>query len=269
MANLKNVVRILESIGIEAEEKMMNKNGITLEVVVIGSGVIRPVLYNNQSTSDKELVMRCVETIENGTAQVDQTDFTDWNKAKDNLYLYLRRATGDGAVTESFLDLELVCCVQFKVGEEMASVNVNEHLLRALGVCREKLFHVAERNTFSKFTAESMEHKMARLMYGTESDDEIAGATMVVISNDENYRGASLMLDTAHLKEVADIMCSDLYILPSSIHEVIVVPTDAGAYISDLESMVKEINESEVAPEEVLGNTIYKFSREDMTITYA
>lgn len=57
---------------------------------------------------------------------------------------------------------------------------------------------------------------------------------------------------------MSDKLGTDLYVLPSSVHEVIVISTQAGEP-DDLQEMVQEINNSEVAPEERLSDSVYKF----------
>ena len=53
------------------------------------------------------------------------------------------------------------------------------------------------------------------------------------------------------------------YILPSSIHEVIVVPESKSPVKQDLEEMVREINETQVEEEEILSYRAYYFSRKE------
>lgn len=53
----------------------------------------------------------------------------------------------------------------------------------------------------------------------------------------------------------------DFYILPSSIHELLAVPVST-AEIEELRQMVKEVNDNEVAPEEILGYEVYRYNRE-------
>ena len=69
------------------------------------------------------------------------------------------------------------------------------------------------------------------------------------------------MLYSGKMKELADTMHSDLVILPSSLHEVLLLPDDAGMH-GRFREMVREVNRSAVDPEEVLSDNIYRYSRE-------
>jgi len=85
---------------------------------------------------------------------------------------------------------------------------------------------------------------------------------LYVLSNDQRFFGASCILYTARLKEFADLKDSDLYILPSSIHEVILIPQNVSPSYESLCAMVKEINNSEVEICDRLSDRVYKFDRE-------
>ena len=54
----------------------------------------------------------------------------------------------------------------------------------------------------------------------------------------------------------------NFFVIPSSIHELILIPESFGMNRQQLEAMVKEINETEVAREEVLSDTVYYYDRE-------
>lgn len=73
--------------------------------------------------------------------------------------------------------------------------------------------------------------------------------------------GANIMLYKEYLEIAAEKMNGDFYILPSSIHELLAVPVST-AEIEKLRQMVKEVNDNEVAPEEILGYEVYRYNRE-------
>ena len=90
---------------------------------------------------------------------------------------------------------------------------------------------------------------------------------MFVLTNESRLNGASCMLYDNVLKEFADSVESDLYILPSSIHEVILLPKREIYNINDLKSMVHEVNAEEVAPDEVLSDQVYTYDRANGMLT--
>ncbi len=97
---------------------------------------------------------------------------------------------------------------------------------------------------------------MLRRMTGTE--DRLP---MYVLSNKEKMNGAGCLLYGDVLAELADELHQDLFILPSSIHEVILVPTEAQGDHERLTQIVQEVNATQVEADEILADHVYYFSR--------
>lgn len=149
----------------------------------------------------------------------------------------------------------------------------NEHM-KYWDVTPEELHAAAVVNTkrLRPTTIQSMNEVMAEIFRKDGMPEEIAEAmlqempmnqTMWVLSNKTKIHGAVSMLDTEALSELSKKLKTDLYILPSSIHEVIVVSTDMGTPES-LSEMVREVNGSEVSEEEQLSDHVYHFNGETL-----
>ncbi|MGN0346384.1 MAG: DUF5688 family protein [Lachnospiraceae bacterium] len=85
---------------------------------------------------------------------------------------------------------------------------------------------------------------------------------MHILTNQNQYFGAATILYHNILQDVADSMKEDLIILPSSIHEVILLPYSVANDASEMANMVKEINRSVLSEEEILTDSVYRYSRE-------
>lgn len=82
-----------------------------------------------------------------------------------------------------------------------------------------------------------------------------------ILSNRNLMNGAALILcDEVMDKVVEHYKVNVLYILPSSIHEVIIIPDSDSVDVEYLKNMVYEINRSTVAPEERLSDHVYKYT---------
>ena len=77
-----------------------------------------------------------------------------------------------------------------------------------------------------------------------------------VLTNADKYYGASYMFDKEMMSNIAERFENDLIILPSSVHEVLLLPMQNAINIGELISMVIEVNYSQVQPEEVLSNSV-------------
>ena len=84
---------------------------------------------------------------------------------------------------------------------------------------------------------------------------------MYVLGNDRKLFGAAAMLYPGLLEAFADKTEKNFFILPSSVHEVIIVPDNEEQEAEELWKMVCDINATQVEPEEVLTDSVYYFSR--------
>lgn len=91
--------------------------------------------------------------------------------------------------------------------------------------------------------------------------------TMYMLTNKQRTNGAACMIYDNVIGDFAKEVRKDLYILPSSVHEVILVPIDDGISREDLTKMVKEVNENELDKIDVLSDHIYYYSLKSKKIT--
>ncbi len=95
---------------------------------------------------------------------------------------------------------------------------------------------------------------------GLREDQKLKSSNMYILSNEKGINGAACLLYPEVLEKFAGRFGSDFYIFPSSIHEVILVPANNLGNSNQYAGMVKEINDTQVAPEEVLSDHIYYYS---------
>lgn len=91
--------------------------------------------------------------------------------------------------------------------------------------------------------------------------DRTSSASMYVLTNREKYYGAACILDEDFLADFSDEIGGDFFILPSSVHELILIPDNGKLESEALRNMVHEVNATQVSPEEILSENIYRFSR--------
>lgn len=111
---------------------------------------------------------------------------------------------------------------------------------------------------------EEMEDLIAQLLGDKERVD--SQVPMYVLSNESGINGASAMLYNNELKQFAMELDQDFYILPSSIHEVILVPFSKEIQREQLMDMVKDVNMTQVPKEDILSNKVYLYHRETNVI---
>lgn len=166
-----------------------------------------------------------------------------------------------------FLDLSVVFYVLLEVSREGSAMMTicNSHL-KQWNIGSEVLRKTAEENVRQILPAEllTMRHALEGLAGNredgaenlfTESAGERDG--MYVLTNRMGSYGAACIAYPCVPRMIGEALGSDYYILPSSVHEVIIVPACSDLETSELEAMVREVNETQVADEEVLSDHVY------------
>ena len=105
-------------------------------------------------------------------------------------------------------------------------------------------------------------------MLGDAAEEIPDDVQMYILSNEKKVFGAVAMIYPDSMRNIADRLESDLYILPSSTHEVLVLPTKENK-VPQLRSMVEEVNDSYVNAEEILGYNVYYYDRENKELRIA
>lgn len=186
----------------------------------------------------------------------DCQNLFDFNHVKEHIvYKLIRRDANEELLKqipyEPFLDLAVVYYIQIdntRFGSAAIQIR-NEHL-RYWRVEKEEIRRFAEKNTPRIYPVQI--RQIVRFMY--------------VATNEQCSLGAAVMRYPDFREKVRGMIRGDFYILPSSIHEVILVPESFGLEPERMQEMVKEINKTGVAPEEVLSDSVYYFDGEEIRI---
>ncbi|MCR5322028.1 MAG: DUF5688 family protein [Lachnospiraceae bacterium] len=181
-------------------------------------------------------------------------------------------------------DLAVIYTIIVSQGEGgIATITVRNDLFKYWGITEERMFGIALDNTQRMFrgTVDSIQNVLRELvttrmdisnsceffdMCASESDM----VPLYVATNQQKLDGAGVMLYDGLLREFAKRTGSDaFYIIPSSIHEILLIPMTGMMRPEELKAMVREVNATQVAPQDVLSDSVYKYSLADDTITRA
>lgn len=138
----------------------------------------------------------------------------------------------------------------------------NSHLTM-WGISKEQLYEAARRNTPGLLPYEFIEMRELLAESFADGEDFEEELPMYVLSNRERHFGAVNMIYDSVLSEIGRRIGDDFYVLPSSVHECIIVPAGAKATRSELSNMVWDINRTQVLPEEVLSDNVYFYERKN------
>lgn len=146
--------------------------------------------------------------------------------------------------------------------ERKISMAVRNELMEEWGVSVEELWNEAYNNMLRNCPA-----NIFTLEEETESNrDEILDYTpengaMHVLTNTMTFLGAGAILYEGILEQIGSRLKSDYYLLPSSLHEWVIVPKRFGDFPM-MQGMVEKVNTSDVKDEEILGTKVYFYDNE-------
>ena len=165
-----------------------------------------------------------------------------------------------------FLDLAEIFVVKMEIGGNTGNVTINNDLVERLGIDIEKLKKSAYGNMKKRgIEQKSLSSMIKDLIFDSgevpEELNEPEGISMMVVTNRERYNGACCMIDPEIFVNMSEKMGCDLYVLPSSIHEIIVVPAVSQCNEDELRDMVRDVNRSSVSNEDFLSDTLYRYNR--------
>lgn len=153
------------------------------------------------------------------------------------------------------------------IGISTALVTYQE--LELWDVTSEEILLDAQRNTRRLFPGKIMifDELFSSYMGGDyELDDYIP---MYIVTNKQQINGACVILYDSFLKDFTSENPGNYYILPSSIHEMILVPADSVTNPENLQEIVQHANETVVNVDEYLSDSVYYYDREDDNIRLA
>ena len=145
--------------------------------------------------------------------------------------------------------------------EEGISVVVNDRMLALYGVSRERLHEDALRSAPERHPCIVRPIREVLGLETADSDGEEQFPEplqeLYVATTADMFRGACVIMYPGMLEEAAERLGGSFYILPSSVHEVLLLPACGTGRAAELSDMVAEINEAMVPEKEKLSDSVY------------
>lgn len=231
-------------------------------------------LYELYLSSNIEAVMSEIFLVLSKAAQPDTiiSEEVIMEKLKnfDSVYLELINKVDNEELLKKipyrdYIDMAIIFRIRLT---KEASIIINNELMKKAGITNARLFAYAYTNTYRdyKFELTSLYEKMKALNgIKSLSDEEqnFSNTYLHVLCSKEFSKSACGIIYPDWLSELAEKYNDNIYIIPSSIHEVLLVPSDNDNedILENLSEMVMQVNSTEVEPKERLSNQIYKYDR--------
>lgn len=169
------------------------------------------------------------------------------------------------SISKEFLDLSAVVRVVLKMDKEgMASMTLSKRDAEILGMTEEEIYAAALANTLRLFPPKLMNlGRYVEMRIGAElplGEDEV---TTYILTNQKEVDGAIYFMSPEVVGAIAEALEDDLYILPSSVNEVLLVrASELEDGVDELKEMVRDANETVVAEKDILSYNVYHYDKE-------
>ena len=266
-------------IGINRVDKM-NESYVAMTVLPKGS-----VISANFHLADyfdaledgvnyQEIVNKAVGDIEKENDKIPSIDLNaiqDYGQVKERLSIEVVSAERNADVLETvphklIEDMAIIYKINVELGiEDGGTVLVNDSLLKMYGISQDQLHEDAVKNAsiikpflirgMSKILQDMMSEEEAAFFGVEDAQDE----AMYVATVPDRVKGAGVLAYDKFMDYAAEKLGGDFFVLPSSVHEILLVKDDGKTSYEELKEMVEQVNEAEVKPEEKLTDSVYHY----------
>lgn len=248
-----------------------------------------PVLYlegyyqmlweGNTETEILERIARDYSDHDRGVPQDIEELIPDFETAKERLWIRLAGKESNQKRLEEYIYKEvegtdLVATFQLCVnipGQKKGNISVDKQILKKWGCSVDSLYEAALDNMVHRIPAQVME--LESVLTGKDAPkkpEEVSCQSngLYILRNAGEKYGAAALLYPGVLQALAENSGADLFLLPSSIHEMLVVKVD-GMEAKELQRIVIEVNRNELKREDILSNQVYRYDAKTQSLLYA
>ena len=229
--------------------------------------------YEN-GTPIPEIAEHFADAVEKGfreSPQVDLESLSDYEQMKSKLSMEVVSAEKNAELLESVPHerMEDMAVVYRFVLDQTDSGNgtilVTNQLLEQYGITKEQLRADAMENAPEIRPSEirGMSEVMSELAPGMIPEVAPEDEQMFVATVPDKIHGAGVIAYPNFMEDAAQKMGGDFFVLPSSIHEVLLVRDNGQMTAKELENMVKEVNATQVEPADQLTDHVYHYDSQN------
>lgn len=273
---------------------MAKNNGVTytgLCVAEEGSAVSPLIcldgfhkMYENGEATLEEAAGYAINASRRAKPKVNINDFLEYRGVEGRIVYRLintgrnREMLGDVPHLE-FLDLSIVFQCMMPDGDYgAASILVHNAHMKLWGVSIGELYRAAVKNTplLMEYEFRGMDEVIREITEKEQPEDYghdgfMEGISQIipvyVLSNRRHINGAASILYPRLLKEISGRTGGSFYIIPSSVHEVLVLPSDNTDDAAEIRAMIREVNDTQVKEEEILSYSLYYYDTQTDTVS--
>ncbi len=220
-----------------------------------------------------EAKTRCMDALQTAIPPIPRESSFRLDRIRDRLTVRLLdvRSNRSYMMDRPYIDAGngLVMVVQVNAEETIMSewiITVNNTLLESIGCSREELLTAALSNTIRLeppvmlrlrdfVFSDEQQNLFEEYDESVKTDSESA----YMLTNKSRFKGAAVLFYPGVMAKTADILGCGYYILPSSMHELIIIPDSMGMSIRAMTEMLHHGNEAYVDEEEFLSDRVFHY----------
>ncbi len=267
-------------------QKIRKNNNVYLDSIVIHmpDSNISPTIYLDafyemymNGADMEEVAGRVLAAYYNGrpAKSLSVDFFKDFEKVKDRVVYRLVNAEKNKELLEEIPHIllqDLAICFYYAFHDEQlgdGSITIYNRHMEWWGTNHQELLRLASKNTPCLFPVEYKSLRTVIDECGKEIPDTLSEEIfrLYVVTNKQKTMGAACILYEGELEKIAERIEGNFYILPSSVHEVIILADNDRETPESLHKMIKEINELHLMREEVLSDYPYYYNKATKTLT--
>lgn len=265
------IITELNNRGYKADSHNVIKNGVVLEGIKISTdGNVAPVIYTEtiiknaeeQHKTLDEVVSDVIRVYEGSKVVNFDVDMPfDRDYILNNIYIGMQK-DGNEDIEKRTCDLEGIESYLYIRGKldknGYYSTKVSRAILESANISECEAWERAEANTNAETTIMSLAEVMCSMMNIEYSEEMENMSPLYVLTNTRKIKGASAILNKKALAEFGKKHNADkIVVLPSSIHEMLLMPYTEETELDTFSAMVGEVNNTEVDPKERLTDRAY------------
>ncbi len=200
--------------------------------------------------------------------------FKEFDKVSDRICYRLIRRKGNEALLEEiphveFMDLAICFFYAYQGGAlGDGSIPIYNSHLEMWKVGTKELMTLAGVNTPRIYPAEL--RSMTDILKETAQIQVIGGpvpeSNLDILTNDRRAQGAACILYPGMLERIATVKKRSFYIIPSSVHEVLILRDTGRENVEEIKKTIREVNSRFVAKEEILSDNLYYYDFGSKTV---
>lgn len=194
-----------------------------------------------------------------------------WEEVKDSIFVGVANSErnqmnfDEGKILHyDWKGVSFFCMLRQERGNETRFIHINQVMMKTWGCTFHMILEQGIKNTEDESEIIEMDQLILQLL-GEETLNENLGEPlfpMYVFTNKMRVLGAAGAFFGNKVKKLAKRLEANLFILPSSIHEAILIPDTGKVSVEEFSEMVREINREQVPEGEMLADDIYYYNRE-------